>query len=79
MKASPQMKHAWELLEAGDVLSAVRHAEGVLKASTNSQDADEAKELLARQRMPRQALAYAALAAAVMVILIALALFRTGR
>jgi hypothetical protein len=76
---SSAMKPAWELLEAGDVFLARRHAQQILKNPPTREDASEAEELLKRTGVPKQAFAFAALAAAVILVLILIAIFRVAR
>jgi hypothetical protein len=73
---SPRMREAWKHFEGGDKLAARREAEGVLRDNPSEVDAREARELLERTRTPPVAFLLAGVAAALIVGLVALALFR---
>jgi hypothetical protein len=70
------MKTAWDCYDAGDVATARRIAREVLQTPANTQEAEQAKELLARTRLPRQVFVIALGALAVLVFLWLLALHR---
>ncbi|XXF76710.1 molecular chaperone DnaJ [Myxococcaceae bacterium GXIMD 01537] len=74
--ASPEMRAAWQRLEAGDVVSARREAERILSATPSPEDAAQAQELLRRTRTPTALYGFALLAAALIVVLILLAVYR---
>ena len=71
------MVEAWSLFEAGDVVAARQAAQQVLARSPSGKEADEAKDLLSRVRPPKQAYAYAVLAACVLCAMILLAVLRS--
>jgi hypothetical protein len=71
------MAEAWSLFDAGDVVGARHAARQVLARSPSGQEADEANDLLSRVRPPKQAYAYALIAACVLCAMILLALLRS--
>src|SRR5262249_13953221 len=71
-----QMKTAWDCYDAGDVTTARRLAHEVLRAPQGQKEAEEAKELLARTRLPRQVFVIVVCALALLVFLWFLALHR---
>lgn len=73
------MEKAWALFEGGDKVSARRQAEAVLAQSPTEDETREARELIARLKIPRDAFIFAAVAATVLAILILLAIFRYHR
>ena len=76
-KASARMERAWRLFDEGDKLLARREARAILAGTTHGPDADQARELLERTRLPRLALLTAGAAAALILALILLAIART--
>jgi hypothetical protein len=66
-----RLKNAWRLYNAGDVVAARREAKVVLADSPHPTDAEQAKELIERTRVPRVAWYLALMAAAVISIMIA--------
>ncbi len=88
-RSAPGMREAWRLLDAGDVRAARREAARILAGASGGATAgpstgapppgaelEEAKELLARTRFPKEALAAAAIAATLVALLILLAVLR---
>lgn len=73
---SPQMQQAWKLFDAGDKVAARREAQAILSTNPPEADAQQARELLERLRMPRIAVILGGLAAVVIVVLIVLAVLR---
>ena len=76
-KGGLQMKRAWKLYDDGNVVAARKEAETVLAQPGSESDAAEARDLLERTRVPKQALLFAAIAAALILGLIALAALRS--
>ena len=74
--ASPEMRAAWQLLEAGDVVSARREAWRILQAPPSPDDKAQAEELLRRTRTPPALYGFALLAAVIIALLILLAVSR---
>jgi len=66
-----RLKNAWKLYNAGDVVAARREANTVLADSPNPTDAEQAKDLIDRTRVPRFAWYLALMAAALVSIMIA--------
>jgi hypothetical protein len=66
-----QVKDAWKLYNAGDVVAARREARAVLADSPSAADAEQAKELIERTRVPRFAWYLALMAAALIFTMIA--------
>jgi hypothetical protein len=79
-KGSAAMNAAWERFDAGDIASARRLARELLGAATapSPHDAQEAKDLLERTRLPRQVLVIGAVALVLLVLLWLLASARGG-
>jgi hypothetical protein len=69
--SSSRLKNAWKLYNAGDVVAARREANGVLADSPIPADAEQAKELIERTRVPRFAWYLALMAAALASVMIA--------
>jgi hypothetical protein len=67
-----RVKNAWKLYHAGDMVGARREATAVLADSPTASDAEQAKELIERTRVPRFAWYLAALAAAAILTMIAI-------
>lgn len=65
------LKNAWKLYSAGDVVAARREASAVLADSPNPTDAEQAKDLIERTRVPRFAWYLALMAAAILSVMIA--------
>ena len=74
---SGPLAQADRLFDDGDKVAAGRIAEQVLASSPSPEQAEHARDLLDRLRLPRAALGYAALAATVISLMILLALFRS--
>lgn len=74
--ASPEMRAAWQRLEAGDVVSARREAERILSHAPSPDDKAQAEELLRRTRTPPSLYAFALLAAVLIALLVLLAALR---
>jgi hypothetical protein len=73
---SPAMRAAWQLKEAGDVVAARREAWRLLVDTSSPEERAQAEELLARSSTPPVLYGYAALAAFILVLLVALAATR---
>ena len=76
LPGSPRMLAAWKRKESGDVVAARREAERILADSPSPEDRAQAEELLRRGTSPRALYAFAALAAFILVLLVALAATR---
>ena len=74
---SPQMKTAWRLYEAGDVVGARREATQVLARSPSPTDASQARDLIDRTGVPTSALYFALFALALVALMIVLAVARS--
>lgn len=74
--ASPQMREAWQLKDAGDVVAARRLATRVLAREPGPEDAAQARDLLRRATPPPALFGFAALAALLLVLLVGLAAAR---
>jgi hypothetical protein len=74
--ASPEMRAAWQQLDAGDVVSARREAQRILSASPSPDDKAQAEELLRRTRTPPALYGFALLAAVIIAVLVLLAVYR---
>jgi len=74
--ASPEMRAAWQRLDAGDVVSARREAERILAANPSPDDKAQAEELLRRTRTPPALYGFALLAAVIIAVLVLLAVYR---
>ena len=74
--ASPEMRAAWQRMEAGDVAGARREAKRILGAQPSADDRAQAEELLRRTQTPPAVYGFAALVLAILVLLVALALSR---
>jgi hypothetical protein len=74
---SGPLGEAARLFDAGDKIAAGQLARQVLDGSPTDEQTKQANELLDRLRLPKAALGYAALAAAVISLMILLALFRS--
>jgi hypothetical protein len=72
------LRRARAALEAGDVRAARRLAEGVLAAGAREAIADEARALLKRTGVPWDLLGYGALAAVCFLVLVIIAIARSG-
>lgn len=78
LATSPELLEAWRKLDAGDVVTARRTAAALLATGALSEsDRVSAEDLLSRTRFPKWSLAFAAGAAAIIVILIILASTRS--
>jgi hypothetical protein len=75
--AGAEMKAAWKLYEAGDVVAARRDAERVLAAGGSDADKQQAKELIDRTGFPRMGYVLAAVAAGLISLMMLLALLRS--
>lgn len=73
---SPEMRAAWQRLDAGDVASARREAQRILAASPSADDKAQAEELLRRTRTPPALYGFALLAAVIIAVLVLLAVYR---
>lgn len=65
--SSSQMKEAWKLFNSGDVVAARREARKLLADSPSTVDAEQAKDLIERTKVPRFAW-YLAIAAAALIL-----------
>jgi hypothetical protein len=74
--ASPEMRAAWKLMEAGDVAHARREALRILAATPSAEDKAQAEELLRRTQTPRAVYGYGLLVLAILTVLVLLALSR---
>jgi hypothetical protein len=74
---SARMKVALKRLDEGDVVTARREAHALLTAPEAPADADEAKALLDRLKIPKEIFLFAALAATVLTLLVILAIVRS--
>jgi hypothetical protein len=74
--ASPEMRAAWQQMEAGDVAGARRQARRILEAHPSPEDRAQAEELLRRTQTPPAVYGFAVLVLAILVLLVALALSR---
>jgi len=72
------LRRARAALEVGDVRAARRLAEGVLVSQARDAQADEARALLKRTGIPWDLLGYGALAALCFLILVVIAIARSG-
>lgn len=72
------LRRARAAMEAGDVRAARRLAEGVLASGARQPGADEARDLLKRTAIPWDLLGYGALAAVCFLILVVIAIVRSG-
>ena len=72
------LRRARAALETGDVRAARRLAEGVLTSSPRDAQAEEARALLQRTGVPWDLLGYGALAAVCFLILVVIAIARSG-
>lgn len=68
---SSQMKEAWRLYNAGDVVSARREAMRILADSPSPVEAEQSKDLIERTKVPRFAWYLALVAAALILTMIA--------
>ncbi|MBJ6759469.1 molecular chaperone DnaJ [Myxococcaceae bacterium JPH2] len=73
---SEEMRAAWARKDAGDVVGARREAERILSTRPSPVDEDEARALLRATSTPPSLYRFAALAAAIFVVLLLLALTR---
>ena len=73
-KITPAMQGAWRSFDNGDTVAARREAKKVLASPTSEADAEQARELLARTRVPGLAFIIAGVVVflASMLVLIAL-------
>ncbi len=73
-KISPAMQGAWRFFDSGDTVGARREAKKILASPPTDADADQARELLARTRIPGLAFIIAGVVVflATMLVLIAL-------
>jgi hypothetical protein len=71
--SSPAMRAAWKLKEAGDVVGARHEARRLLVDTPSPEDRAQAEELLARSATPPVLYGYAAIAALILLVLVALA------
>jgi hypothetical protein len=74
--ASPEMRAAWNRMEAGDVAGARREARRILAAHPSPEDRAQAEELLRRTQTPPAVYGMAVLVALILGLLVALALSR---
>ncbi len=74
--SSPAMRAAWKLKEAGDVVAARHEAQRLLENPPSPEDRDQAEELLRRSSTPTALYGYAAIAAFILTVLVALAATR---
>ncbi|MBX5483963.1 MAG: hypothetical protein IRZ16_19235 [Myxococcaceae bacterium] len=74
---SGRMKRAFELFDRGDKVLARREAKAILADHPTEAEATEAKELLTRMQVPKEAFIFAALAAVFILGLILIAIART--
>jgi hypothetical protein len=74
--ASPRVQAAWKLKEAGDVVAARHEAERILANQPAPEEEAQARELLRRSTTPRALYGFAALAAFILALLVALAALR---
>ncbi|HSP80223.1 MAG TPA: molecular chaperone DnaJ [Myxococcaceae bacterium] len=74
--SSPAMRAAWKLKEAGDVVAARHEALRLLENTPTREDRTQAEELLRRSTTPPILYGYAALAAFILTLLVALAATR---
>ncbi|MGQ0508576.1 MAG: molecular chaperone DnaJ [Myxococcaceae bacterium] len=75
---SARMKAAWKLLDDGDVVAARREARRLGEHPESPEDVDEARALLERTEIPKQAFLLAGAAAATYVFLVLLAVARSA-
>ncbi len=68
--ASSKMKEPWRLYNAGDVVSARREARELLADSPSDADAEQARDLIDRTKIPRFAWYLALVAAALILTMI---------
>lgn len=73
---SAEVKAVWKQLDEGDVLGARKTAQQLLAGAPSEQDQAELQELLSRSQTPRALYGYAALAATLIALLVALAAAR---
>lgn len=69
---SSRLKNAWRLYNAGDMVAARREASAAFADSPTAQDAQQAKELIERTKVPPFAWYLAAVAAALILTMIAI-------
>jgi len=74
--ASPEMRAAWQQMEAGDVASARREARRLLSAHPTPEDRAQAEDLLRRTQTPRAVYGFGLLVLAILALLVLLALSR---
>jgi hypothetical protein len=74
--ASPEMRAAWQRMEAGDVAGARREAQRILASNPSADDRAQAEELLRRTQTPPAVYGFAVLVLAILLLLVALALSR---
>ncbi len=70
--ASSQIKEAWRLYNAGDMVSARREARALLADSPSDVDAEQARDLIDRTKIPRFAWYLALVAVALILTMIVL-------
>ena len=69
-KGTSQMKEGWRLYNSGDMVAARREATRILADSPSPADAEQAKDLIERTKVPRFAWYLALVAAALIVTMI---------
>jgi ferric-dicitrate binding protein FerR (iron transport regulator) len=74
--ASPEMRAAWQQMEAGDVASARREARRLLAAHPTPEDRAQAEDLLRRTQTPPAVYGFGLLVLAILTLLVLLALSR---
>lgn len=74
--ASPEMRAAWKLMEAGDVASARQEARRILAAHPTPEDSSQAEDLLRRTQTPLAVYGFGLLVLAILTLLVLLALSR---
>ena len=73
---TPRMQEAWKRFDGGDKLTARREAQAILANAPTEDEAQQARELLERLKLPRVALGLGAMAAVFILLLILLAVLR---
>lgn len=75
--AGAEMKAAWKLYEAGNVVAARREAERVLQNAPSDADKQQATDLIERTRFPKMGYLLAAVAGGLILLMILLAVLRS--
>jgi hypothetical protein len=73
----PDMKAAWKHYESGDVVTARREAQAVLRGEADASDKQQASDLLERTQFPKMGWMLAGVAAVLISIMLVLAIARS--